>query len=123
MSFRPRDAGQTVLTDAMPARTKPASASDLVSDIPQIFDQAQVTTANHQKNYVALHKLQSEAALQVEQDKKQVRLTGERAFEDVFLQMVARFLPVKKGPSQVDRVVKFVGGYIKFVNEKGTLIV
>lgn len=34
------------------------------------------------------------------------------------LQMLTRVLIVKKGAPQADRVIKFVGGYIKFVNEK-----
>jgi condensin complex subunit 3 len=33
--------------------------------------------------------------------------------------MVARILVVKKGATQADRIVKFVGGYTKFTNEKG----
>lgn len=105
----------------MPGKTKPASVADLSSDIPKIFDQAQVTSANHQKNYVALYKLHCEAAQRTEpvQKENRVKLTGERAFEDTFIHMVARVLPVKKGATQIDRVVKFVGGYIKFVNEKG----
>lgn len=110
----------------MPGKAKagsktPFNLSDLTETIPKIFDQAQVSTANHQKNFVALHKLQTEAALQTEiaPKGKGVKLIGERAFGDVFLNMVTRILPVKKGATQVDRMVKFVGGYTKFMNEKG----
>jgi condensin complex subunit 3 len=108
----------------MPGKTnskRPLDLSDLAEAIPKIFDQAQISTANHQKNFVALHKLQTEAALQTEiaPKGKGIKLVGERAFGDVFLSMVTRILPVKKGASQVDRMVKFVGGYTKFMNEKG----
>lgn len=108
----------------MPGKTRAAKTlalPDLLSDIPKILDQAQLSTANHQKNYVALYKLHFEAACLTEStgDGKILKLTGERAFEDVFTHMVARVLPVKKGVSPVDRVVKFVAGYTKFVNEKG----
>jgi hypothetical protein len=48
-----------------------------------------------------------------------IKLTGERAFEDRFIEMVSRVLSVKKGASQADRIVRFVGGYTKFINEKG----
>jgi condensin complex subunit 3 len=38
------------------------------------------------------------------------------------MHMIARVLPVKKGTTQVDRVIKFIGGYTKFVNEKGIIV-
>jgi hypothetical protein len=105
----------------MPGRvTKPTfSLSDLSNSVSKIFDQAQVSTANHQKNFVALYKLQTEAAIVVERIPKGLKFVGERAFGDVYLRMTARVLPVKKGATVVDRVVKFVSGYVKFINEKG----
>jgi condensin complex subunit 3 len=97
------------------------SLSDLGTNIPKIFDEAQVSTANHQKNFVALHKLQTDAALCTEPAPKGkgIKLTGEKTFGDVFLNAVAHILPVKKGATQVDRIVKFIGGFTKFINEKG----
>jgi len=110
----------------MPGRTLPeanaASVRERVSiNVPRILDQAQISVANHQKNLVALYKLQTEAAQYTESVRRGngVRLIGERIFEQAVLQMLTRVLPVKKGTMQADRVVKFVGGYIKFVNEKG----
>lgn len=108
----------------MPARTIDKKANimaELASHIPRIFDQAQNSTANHHKNFVALHKLHAEAALHTEAtaNGSGFRLTGEHAFEDTFIIMVAKVLPVKKGASQGDRIVKFVGGYTRFVNERG----
>ncbi|THH31051.1 hypothetical protein EUX98_g3136 [Antrodiella citrinella] len=84
------------------------------------FDQAQTTTANHQKNLVALYKLHTEAATVREkvQNGMSEKLTGERAFEDAFLNMISRILPVKKGASVADRIVKFTGNYVKFIVEK-----
>jgi hypothetical protein len=96
---------------AMPARTLPAV--DLQTAVPRIFDQVQTSAANHQKNFVALHKLHLEAA------KRTANLAGEREFETVFFTLLARVLPIKKGATTADRVVKFVGGYTKFVNERG----
>lgn len=108
----------------MPARVVPSSAATLESlttIVPKAFDQAQNSTANHQKNFVALHKLHAEAAKVTEtiNNGDSIKLTGERAFEDVFVDMVSRVLSVKKGASQADRIVRFVGGFTKFVNEKG----
>lgn len=89
--------------------------------LPKIFDQAQNTTANHQKNYVALYKLQADAATHTEsvQNGKSIKLTGEREFEECIIDMLSRALPVKKGNSVADRTLKFIGGYTKFVTGKG----
>ncbi|KIM91366.1 hypothetical protein PILCRDRAFT_810639 [Piloderma croceum F 1598] len=92
----------------------------LATSIPKAFEQAQISSANHQKNFVALHKLQADAAKHTESvnNGNSIKLTGERAFEDVFVDMVSRVLSVKKGASQADRIVRFVGSYTKFINEK-----
>lgn len=107
----------------MPARTASATfdLDALKTAVPKIFDQAQATTANHQKNFVALYKLHTDAASRTEsvQDGRSTKLVGERAFEDVCLCILARVLPHKKGTTVADRIVRFLGGYTKFVNEKG----
>lgn len=107
----------------MPSRTQTTATSvieSLSTLIPKAFDQAQTSTANHQKNFVALHKLHADAAGVTESinNGSSIKLTGERAFEDVFVDMVSRVLSVKKGASQADRIVRFTGGYTKFINEK-----
>ncbi|TCD67325.1 hypothetical protein EIP91_000246 [Steccherinum ochraceum] len=103
----------------MPARTI-FSLDDLPQNIAKIFDQAQSTTANHQKNLVALHKLQIEAAALTEPVKNtdKTRFLGEKAFNNAFLDMLIRVMPVKKGATVADRIMKFVGSYIKFMLEK-----
>jgi condensin complex subunit 3 len=92
--------------------------------IAAIFDQAQSTLANHRKNCVALYKLHQQAAAITQERKKDnaIKLVGERAFGDAFIDMVNRVLIVKKGPATADRVVRFVGSYVKFMNEKGASI-
>ncbi|KAI8971320.1 nuclear condensing complex subunit [Trametes punicea] len=105
----------------MPARTAaPFDLESLKTALPKIFAQAQSTTANHQKNFVALYKLHSDAAAITEpvQNGKSLKLTGERAFQDLFLDMLTRILPIKKGTPVADRIVKFTAGYSKFITEK-----
>ena len=107
----------------MPAKTPaPFDLDSLKNALPKIFDQAQTTAANHQKNYIALYKLHSDAAAITEsvQNGKSLKLTGERAFQDAFLDMLTRVLPVKKGTTVADRIVKFAAGYSKFITEKST---
>ncbi|KAJ7178845.1 nuclear condensing complex subunit [Mycena crocata] len=98
----------------MPARTLPVV--DLQTAVPRIFDQVQTSAANHQKNLVALHKLHLEAAKKTENGG--TKLTGEQEFDRAFRDMLSRVLPMKKGVAAADRVVKFVGGYTKFVNDR-----
>lgn len=93
----------------------------LSSTIPKIFDQVQVSVANHQKNCVALHKIHSDAAdfWETINNGRSVKLTGERMFEDVMNRMLVHVLPLKKGITTADRVIKFIGAYTRFINEKG----
>ncbi|TCD66080.1 hypothetical protein EIP91_001838 [Steccherinum ochraceum] len=107
---------------------KKRSAADILTSLPEtipaIFDQAQVSTANHRKNCVALYKIHAQAALVTEKmmtgDGEATKLTGERAFSDVFVDMLNRVLVVKKGPPAAERVVKFIGTYVKYMSEKAT---
>ena len=107
----------------MPARTPvPFDLDSLKSALPKIFDQAQNTTANHQKNFIALYKLQSEAAsIKVPvQNGKSFNLRGEKAFQNAYDDVLLRVLPNKKGVTVADRVVRFMAGYTKFLAEKST---
>ncbi|TFK73394.1 hypothetical protein BDN72DRAFT_761779 [Pluteus cervinus] len=94
---------------------------DLLSNVSSVFDQAQSSLANHRKNCVALCKLHHQAS-KVKQKVKNgtaVKLVGEKAFGDAFIDMLNRVLVVKKGPPTADRIVKFIGSYVKFLNDKG----
>jgi condensin complex subunit 3 len=97
------------------------SLSLLASAVPAVFDQVQHSSANHQKNAVALYKLQLKATSVVKSVKGDaaMKLIGEKAFGDAFIDMISRILVVKKGIAVADRVVKFIGTYIKFMTGKG----
>jgi len=94
---------------------------DVLSFVPKILDQVQVSIANHQKNCVALHKIHAKAAEFTEPTNSRGtnRLTGEKLFIEVMYLVLFRVLVLKKGVTTADRVVKFIGVYIKFINEKG----
>ncbi|KAH0581314.1 hypothetical protein H2248_012409 [Termitomyces sp. 'cryptogamus'] len=98
----------------------PALPDNLAESIAAIFDQVQLSLANHRKNCVALYKLHQQAAAvtQTGSNGAVVRLVGERKFGDAFIGMVNRVLVVKKGSATADRVIRFIGSYVKFVNEK-----
>ncbi len=106
----------------MPARNPaPFDLESLKTSLPKIFDQVQNTTANHQKNFVALYKLHTEAEkIQIPaQNGKSAKIIGEKAFWEAFDDLALRVLDVKKGNAVADRVVKFMAGYSKFAAEKG----
>lgn len=95
----------------------------LGTTIPAIFDQVQSSAATHKKNCIALYKLQTASAGVLETISKgkkaeEIRLIGEKTFTDIFVDMVNRVLVVKKGVPTADRIVKFVGSYVKFIGEK-----
>ncbi|KLT44848.1 hypothetical protein CC85DRAFT_295396 [Cutaneotrichosporon oleaginosum] len=92
----------------------------LPSVLPPIFEQAQNTTANHRKNIVQLFKVQRTCAEVTEETEKGIRLVGERAFNALFISMINRVLPVKKGVAVADRVVKFVASYVAYTTEQDT---
>ncbi|KAG6849522.1 hypothetical protein H0H93_007772 [Arthromyces matolae] len=96
---------------------------NLHESIGMIFDQAQLSLANHRKNCVALYKLHQQAATLVgpTRIKADPKLIGERKFREIFIGMVNCVLVVKKGPATADRVVRFVGAYVKFINDRASI--
>lgn len=86
-----------------------------------IFNQVQNSLANHRKNSALLYKLHVQASnvTQAINNEASVERVGERTFEDVFITMVNRVLVVRKGPPGAERVARFIGAYIKFMNEIG----
>ncbi len=98
----------------MPARTTFTPENALAS-VAKIFDQAQNTSANHQKNFIALYKIHKELAAIGEDE----NYAGEKAFANAFINMLSLVLPVKKGARAVDRVIKFIAGYAIFILAKG----
>lgn len=114
----------------MVARNRALSVSDLTDTLPTvlppIFEQAQHTTANHRKNLVALRKIHDACAgitAPAPGNKANgggaLRAVGEKAFNDLFVDMVNRVLQVKKGVAVADRVVKFVASYVAYTTEQG----
>ena len=92
--------------------------------LPKIFDQAQSSIANHQKNCVALYKLHLTASelRQSSSSGNGEKLVGERFFEETICDMMSRVMLVKKGQGVADRIAKFLGAYIKVLVDKSKLL-
>ncbi|KAJ4489926.1 nuclear condensing complex subunit [Lentinula aciculospora] len=101
----------------MPTRAT-FSLDELSAEIPTKFDEAQKSLANHRKNCVALHKLHVQASKVKDSGRRDESiLKGELVFGDIFIDMINRTLAMKKG-AFADRIVRFVGSYVKMVNDK-----
>lgn len=48
-----------------------------------------------------------------------IKLTSEHTFKDNFINMLCHVVILKKGVTQADRIVKFLGTYIHYLNLKG----
>ena len=111
----------------MAPRSAPSLQLDKLGELMvPVFQQVQHNTANHKKNVINLHKLQQQAAKITEPSSKGTggkKLVGEKTFNDAFVDMIDRTLPIKKGVTVADRVVKFVGAFVKHINEKGAFVV
>ncbi|PWN36390.1 uncharacterized protein FA14DRAFT_146761 [Meira miltonrushii] len=88
--------------------------ANLPNSVPAIFQQAQLSLANHRKNVVALHRLHAAVATIREETDRGTRLVGEKAFNDAFLACLNRVLDIKRGVSNADRCIKFVAAYSTF---------
>ena len=88
--------------------------------VRRIFSQVSTSYANHRKNLVALYRIQDEYASQnvLFNRGNFMKLTGDRKFERLFQELLLTALRVKKGVTEGDRLVKFVAGYTRFLNEK-----
>ncbi|KAJ7064682.1 nuclear condensing complex subunit [Mycena amicta] len=93
----------------------------LQASVAAIFEQAQTSLANHRKNCVALYKIHVNSAAKGS-SKKRSAPGDQTAFVASFLDMVGRVLSAKKGPPTVERVIKFIAHYVRFVNEKGAIV-
>lgn len=89
------------------------------------FEEAQLSMANHRKNTVGLYKAHLQASTgssrangkPTKKSMKHDSVQGEEEFGEVFLDMLGRVMLAKKGTCS-DRVLRFVGGYVKYLNEK-----
>lgn len=111
-----------LLLPTMPSKTLTSDdLPQLLSALPQIFNEAQQNAANHRKNLLLLRKIHSTASTVTEVRRKGggLKLVGERAFQDAFERCLCRVLVVKKGVAVADRIVKFVAKFVGALAEQG----
>ncbi len=66
-------------------------------------------------------KIQEECSLVVQESSsgKGPRLIGEKAFNNTFIDMVNRILPLKRGISPADKCAAFIAKYVAYATEQG----
>ena len=89
--------------------------SVLRTQICSIFGDAQKSTAGHRKLVVSLRKVQEACVYQSDS-----RGTGsENDFNAEVVRCVIRLMGVKKSEPVGDKLVRFIGFFLRFANEKG----
>ncbi|KAJ4346878.1 chromosome condensation complex Condensin, subunit G [Didymosphaeria variabile] len=97
------------------------------TEIVQIFNDAQNTTATQRKLQTMLRKVQERCSFEQPESKKkkaqQEEQFDEQDFNNEVVRCVLRILNVKKGIQEGDRVIKFLGMFLKNASEKGKFTV
>ena len=94
--------------------------SPLRTQISGIFNDAQRTTAGHRKLVVGLRKIQENCMNEPSNGKQERENWGEDDFNAELARCVLRLLGVKKSESAGDRIVRFIGFFLRHASEKGT---
>lgn len=95
---------------------------DMRAKISSVFDQVQLSTANHRKNCVALYQYQLGSSRGLHRSRKdKTAIDVHDLFCGTFIEMVDRLLTVKKGTPNATRVVQFITVYVQFALQKGNI--
>jgi condensin complex subunit 3 len=96
--------------------------TSLRTQICQIFSDAQKTTATQRKLVVNLRKIQEACCYEPQSTKKsgkQVEEFDEEAFNEEVGRCVLRVMAVKKSEGVGDRIIRFLGIFLKRATEEG----
>ncbi|KAF2685124.1 hypothetical protein K458DRAFT_365340 [Lentithecium fluviatile CBS 122367] len=97
--------------------------NSLRTQICQIFSDAQNTTATQRKLQINLRKLQERCCFEPQETKKNKKAQLEEDFDEAdfnneMIRCVLRVLGVKKGEPVGDRIIRFLGLFLKHATEK-----
>ncbi|KAH6671598.1 condensin subunit Cnd3 [Plectosphaerella plurivora] len=98
--------------------TEPPTSA-LRTQIAGVFRDAQRNTASHRKSVVTLRKIQEACCYEpVNRKKADVDTFDEDAFNAEFVRCVLRVMPIKKAESVGEKVIRFVGLFLRYGNDK-----
>ncbi|RKF59134.1 Condensin complex subunit 3 [Erysiphe neolycopersici] len=99
--------------------------SGLRAQITAIFSDAQRNLVGHRKLVIKIRRIQEACCYEVENGKKdfyQAEGFDEEQFKNEFVRCILRILPVKKIESVGDRVIRFVGLFLRLAHENDSKI-
>ena len=94
--------------------------SSLRTQTCSIFNDAQRTAAGHRKLVVNLRKVQESCCYEPTKPGKSQEGFDEDDFNVEIARCVIRLMGVKKSEGVGDRMVRFLGFFLRYANEKGT---
>ena len=95
-------------------------SSSLRTQICSAFGDAQKTTAGHRKLVVSLRKIQEACCYEPANSKSKSAVDfGEDEFNVELARCIIRLVGVKKGEGVGDRIVKYLGLFLKHASDKG----
>ncbi|TQS37060.1 hypothetical protein Golomagni_02478 [Golovinomyces magnicellulatus] len=95
--------------------------SELRTQVASIFSDTQRNTAGHRKLAIRLRKIQDACNHKIENDKEnqyRPESFNEENFRDEFTRCILRVMPVKKSEIVAERVIRFIGLFLKLAIEK-----
>lgn len=93
--------------------------TSLRTRICQIFGDAQNSTVTQRKLQITLRKVQENCCFEPQDPSKSDEGYDEEDFINEFTRCILRILTVKKGELVGDRVIRFLGLFLKHASEKG----
>ena len=92
----------------------------LRTQICSVFAESQKSTATHRKLVVSLRKIQEVCCFEQEPGaRNSLHKFVEQDFNDEASRCILRLLPIKKSEAVADKVVRFLGAFLRHASEKG----
>lgn len=108
---------------SLPIGTRDGLSSQLQMHCSRIFGDAQLNTAGHRKLAISLRKIQESCVHGSNGDRVKTSVDLEQYeeadFNAEFARCVTRLMTVKKGEMIGDKLVRFIGLFLKYSGEKG----
>ncbi|ROT38811.1 condensin subunit Cnd3 [Sodiomyces alkalinus F11] len=106
-------------SSASPDAPTEAPDNALRHQICNIFRDAQKNTASHRKLIVSLRKIQEQCCYEPANPKKaDTNVFNETTFNNEFVRCALRVMPVKKTESAGEKVIRFIGLFLRHSNDK-----
>jgi condensin complex subunit 3 len=102
--------------------TKTMALANLQTSIPEIFMDAQKANALQRSHAINLRKIQETCCLNSpKQNPPDIDYDGEDKFIKEMLRNINKVLPIKKKEPHAERIVRFIAGFLLYIQERGMM--